>query len=56
MAAEQRLAQRVVAEVVPISASGRAYGGVAEIRRSAATKVEYQMVPDGSYPRFHPSQ
>jgi hypothetical protein len=55
MAAAERLAQRVVAEVVPMSASGRAYGDVKEIRRCAAAKVEGQMVPDGSYPRFRPS-
>jgi hypothetical protein len=55
MAAAERLAQRVVAEVVPMSASGRAYGDVKEIRRCAAAKVEGQMVPDGSYPRFYPS-
>jgi hypothetical protein len=54
-AAEQRLAQMIVAEVVQMSASGRAYGDVAEIRRCAATKVEYQMVPDSYYPRFRPS-
>lgn len=54
-AAAGRLAQRIVAEVVPMSASGRAYSDVAEIRRCAAPKVEYQMVPDGNYPRFHPS-
>lgn len=54
-AAAGRLAQRIVAEVVPMSASGRAYGDVAEIRRCAAPKVEYQMVPDGNHPRFHPS-
>jgi len=55
MAAAERLAQRVVAEVVPMSASGRAYGDVKEIRRCAAAKVDGQMVPDGSYPRFYPS-
>ena len=54
-AAEQRLTQRIVAEVVPLSASGRAYGDVKEIRRCAATKVECQMVPDSYYPRFRPS-
>lgn len=54
-AAAWRLAQRIVAEGVPMSASGRAYGDVAEIRRCAAPKVEYQTVPDGNYPRFHPS-
>ena len=54
-AASMLLAQRIVAEVVPMSASGRAYGNVAEIRRCAAPKVEYQMVPDGNYPRFRPS-
>lgn len=54
-AAEQRLTQRIVAEVVPMSASGRAYADVAEIRRCAATKVECQIVPDSYYPRFSPS-
>lgn len=53
--AEQRLTQQIVAEVVPRSASGRAHGDVAEIRRCAATKVGYQMVPDGNYPQFRPS-
>ena len=54
-AAARRLAQRIVAEVVPMSAHGRAYSDVDEIRRCAAPKVEHQMVPDGNYPRFHPS-
>ncbi|KAM0701692.1 hypothetical protein Q7P35_010601 [Cladosporium inversicolor] len=55
-AAAGRLAQRIVAEVVPMSASGRAYGDVKEIRRCAAPKVEYQTVPDSCYPRFRPSK
>lgn len=54
-AAAGRLAQRIVAEVVPMSASGRAYGDLREIRRCAAPKVEYQTVPDSCYPRFRPS-
>ena len=54
-AAARRLAQRMVAEIVPMSASGRTYGDVAEIRRCAAPRAEYQMVPDGNYPRFRPS-
>ena len=54
-AAAGRLAQRIVAEVVPMSASGRAYGDVAEIRRCAAPKVEYQTIPDGNYSRFRHS-
>ncbi|GAB7327914.1 hypothetical protein MBLNU13_g11693t2 [Cladosporium sp. NU13] len=53
-AASRRLAKRIVAEIVPMSASGRAYGNAAEIRRCTAPKVEYQMVPDGNYPRFRP--
>lgn len=55
-AAAGRLAQRIVAEVVPMSASGRAYGDLREIRRCAAPKVEYQTVPDSCYPRFRPSK
>jgi hypothetical protein len=50
--AAERLGQRIVAEVVPMSAHGCAYGDVAEIRRCAAPKAEVQIVPDGSYPRF----
>jgi hypothetical protein len=50
--AAERLGQRIVAEVVPVAAQGRAYGDVAEIRRCAAPRVEAQMVPDGNYPRF----
>ena len=51
----KRVGQRIVAEVVPRAAHGRAYSDVEEIRRCAAQKVEFQMVPDGKYPRFCPS-
>lgn len=48
----QRLEGRVVAEVVPLSADGRAHADVAEIRRLAAPRAKYQSVADSSYPRF----
>lgn len=48
----QRLEERIVAEVVPLSADGRAHGDVADIRRLAAPRSAYQMMADSSYPRF----
>lgn len=48
----ERLGERIVAEVVPLSADGRAYCDLAEVRRCAAPRAKYQMVPDSSYPRF----
>lgn len=48
----QRLEERIVAEVVPLSANGMAHGDVAEIRRLAAPRVARQMMADSSYPCF----
>ena len=48
----QRLEERIVAEVVPLSADGRAQGDVAAIRRLAAPRAARQMIADSSYPRF----
>lgn len=48
----QRLESRVVEEVVPLSAEGKAHGDAVEIRRLAAPRAARQSVPDSSYPRF----
>lgn len=50
----ERLGERIGAEAVPMSADGRAHCDLSEIRRCAAPRARYQMVPDSSYPRFYP--
>jgi hypothetical protein len=54
-AAAGRLAQRIVAQVVPVSASGRAYGDVVEIRRCAGRRGNARWCRTGTILVFHPS-
>lgn len=50
----ERLEERIVAEVVPLSADGRAHCDLSELRRCAAPRARHQMVPDSNYPCFYP--